>query len=348
MTKMRLLVSCISAGILLAGCNGSHEKAHESASHTHSSSQAADHDHPHSQQDMASKDLVYAELSVRKGGKWVGNAYEADGFEFENVESFTAPPQLTDHSYFLRYEGPGWENDLIGYRLYLDWRNGIDVFVKTGREPVLHQVGQDGYDSYHHLSDWGADALKVGKSLGLGALGRMDDNTLMHMQNVDKTSWRLLADNNTSASFEVVYQGWDVADKKIDATTQYSIHAGDPTTMVSVTLSEPVNNLLTGLVDHDNTEFVKMQEGNWGVIATFGKQSLLGEDDLLGMAVLYRLDQVQKQFTGEYDHLVHFKALESLEYGFLAVWPNHPDSPKDLAGFKTLLSNKLKLLNASK
>jgi hypothetical protein len=202
------------------------------------------------------EDVTYAELAVRTGGQWQGKEYIAEGFSFKNVDQFESPEQLTDHSYYLRYEGPGWENDLIGYRLYLDWRNGIDVFAKTGTKPALAGVGQDGYDSYHELADWGADVLKVGPSLGLGALGRLEGEEVIHFQEVDNTSWTLLGDNKLSANFNVNYQGWSVANKKVDVSTDYTINAGDPTTLVKVNLSEPIDNLVTGLVNHPNTHFI--------------------------------------------------------------------------------------------
>lgn len=288
-------------------------------------------------------DVAYAELSVRQGGEWNGKLYEADGFTFENVEAFTAPKQLTDHSYYLRYEGPGWENDLVGYRLYLDWRNGTDIFVKTGNAPVLQQVGQDGYDSYHELSEWGADVLKVGKALGLGSFGRMDGDNVMHMQNVDEMSWQMGEDNKLSAGFTVNYKGWDVAGKKVDAVATYDIHAGDPTTTVNVALSSPVDNLVTGIVKH-GVNYIELEADGWGAIATYGKQSLLGADDELGMALFYKLDDISRKFEGEYDYLIEFKPSEHVSYGFMGVWPSHPDSPKDEAGFVALVKAKLNAL----
>jgi hypothetical protein len=290
------------------------------------------------------EDVAYAELSVRTGGKWQGKAYQADGFSFENVKQFDSPEQLTDHSYYLRYEGPGWENDLIGYRLYLDWRNGIDVFAKTGTKPALAGVGQDGYDSYHELSDWGADVLKVGPSLGLGALGRLDGEKVMHFQEVDNTSWTLLGDNKLSASFNVNYQGWSVANKKVDVSTDYTINAGDPTTLVKVTLSEPIDNLVTGLVNHPNTHFIKQQYENWVVIATYGAQSIASEGDELGLAIFYQTNEVSEQYQGQHDYLVKFKPTTNLTYGLMAVWPQHPDSPKNQQEFETLLNDKLHVL----
>lgn len=289
-------------------------------------------------------DVAYTELSVRQGGEWDGKEYKADGFSFENVDSFTAPPQLTDHSYYLRYEGPGWENELVGYRLYLDWRNGTDIFVKTGNEPVLHQVGQDGYDSYHDLSDWGGDVLKVGKALGLGSFGRMEGDTVMHMQNVDEMSWALGHDDKLSAGFTVNYDGWNVNGKKLDASADYEIHAGDPSTTVTVSLSKTADDLVTGIVKHDNTQYIELEMNGWGVIATYGKQSLLGEDDELGMALFYKVDDISRKFEAEYDYLIQFKPATTMEYQFMAVWPSHPDSPDDESGFTELLKTKLKAL----
>ena len=69
---------------------------------------------------------TYAEISIKEGGQWEGKKYVGEAFTFKNVEFLKAPDSLTDHSYYVRYEGPGWESNEVGYRLYLDWRNAID------------------------------------------------------------------------------------------------------------------------------------------------------------------------------------------------------------------------------
>ncbi len=73
---------------------------------------------------------TYAEISVKEGGRWQGKKYVGDDFRFKNVAYLKAPDSHTDHSYYVRYEGPGWESNKVGYRLYLDWRNAIDIFEK--------------------------------------------------------------------------------------------------------------------------------------------------------------------------------------------------------------------------
>ncbi|WP_412726404.1 DUF4861 family protein [Alteromonas sp. D210916BOD_24] len=297
---------------------------------------------------LSEQDRAHAELSVRTGGQWEGKAYQAEGFTFEEVPTFTSPAQLTDHSYYLRYEGPGWESDKMGYRLYLDWRNAIDVFVKTNDAVALPQVGQDGYDSYHVLSEWGGDALKVGKSLGVGALGRQTEAGVLHFQYVDNTQYNLLSNTLLRAEFEVKYQGWATDESHADAvdvTTHYRIDAFDPTTHIHVDLSEAKDNIVTGLVAHNGMDVINATEGQWGVVATWGAQSILADGDVLGLAVFYRLDQVSDVTQGEHDHLVAFKPATSLDYKILAVWPQRDEEVQTAEAFERYLVNKLKTFN---
>ncbi|MBN2772919.1 MAG: DUF4861 family protein, partial [Prolixibacteraceae bacterium] len=62
-----------------------------------------------------------AEISIKEGGKWVwvtkdnGNEqWEYQGGTWKNVTELEVPEQHTDHSFDIRYEGPGWESDKIG------------------------------------------------------------------------------------------------------------------------------------------------------------------------------------------------------------------------------------------
>ncbi|MFS1701855.1 DUF4861 family protein [Alteromonas sp. AMM-1] len=323
------LAAIIAASISLTACN----KSPETVKNSVTSAEPVQRTH--------------AELSVRQGGAWEGQKYVADNFTFEPVTAFTSPAQLTDHSYYLRYEGPGWENDLVGYRLYLDWRNGIDVFVKTTSDMVLSKVGQDGYDSYHELSDWGGDALKVGKSVGLGALGRWVVDNVEHFKQVNNTHWSLLKDGGDTSEFEVRYEGWDVAGVSADVTTHYQINAGDPSTLVTVTSSVPLDNLVTGLVRHDNVNYIEKHGEHWTMIATYGKQNLLGDEWDLGLALFVKNDQIAEQFEGPHDYLFKFVPQATYQYGFFATWQGHPEQPQTQQEFEAFMEDKLKRLDAA-
>jgi hypothetical protein len=127
--------------------------------------------------------LTQAELSVKKDGYFENRKYI--GGDFVKVDELHVPEEHTDHSYFIRYEGPGWESDKVGYRFYLDWRNGVDVFGKKVNEPILHKVGLDGFDSYHEMQDWGMDVLKVAKSLGVGSIATFENGAARRVDETD-------------------------------------------------------------------------------------------------------------------------------------------------------------------
>ncbi len=57
---------------------------------------------------------TYAEISIKEGGQWIERKYV--GGKYQNKLSVEIPKNHTDHSNFIRYEGPGLENSKIGYR----------------------------------------------------------------------------------------------------------------------------------------------------------------------------------------------------------------------------------------
>src|SRR5690606_4944407 len=85
--------------------------------------------------------------------------------------------------------------------------------------------------------------------------------------------------------------------------------------------------------------------GDWGYIATYGKQTLAGDEDRLGMALFYNKDQVERILEGTDDHLVVFKEVDNIDYYFLAAWEQEKEGIKSEGEFIADLDNKLKLLD---
>ncbi len=186
-----------------------------------------------------------AELSRKVGGHFENKKYI--GGEFQNTDSLRVPDEHTDHSYFIRYEGPGWESDKVGYRFYLDWRNGTDVFGKTTDEMVLQQVGLDGFDSYHELQPWGMDILKVGKALGVGSLALFHDGKAIRVDETDSIISRITENGPVYSSITTDYYGWEVAGQKLDVRAILGIHAGSRLTHQQLKVKGNPDNLATGL-----------------------------------------------------------------------------------------------------
>ncbi|NJM16646.1 MAG: DUF4861 domain-containing protein [Bacteroidales bacterium] len=77
----------------------------------------------------------------------------------------------------FQMEGPAWENDVVAFRNYYDARNGMDIFGKTTTAMALDGVGING-QNYHEMDSWGMDILKVGNSLGAGAIALLINDSL--------------------------------------------------------------------------------------------------------------------------------------------------------------------------
>jgi hypothetical protein len=286
---------------------------------------------------------AYAEISVKEGGKWEGRKYI--GGTFKNVQSLKLAPEHTDHSFDIRYEGPGWESNKIGYRLYLDWRNAIDIFGKKTEAMVLQKVGQDGFDSYHEMQDWGSDILKARKGIGIGSIDRYLNKERLHFYAVDSTIAKVQNKSNESG-VKINYYGWKTAEDKIDFTSELSIKPDQRYTKHTIQASKEIKGICTGIVKQKNTEFLKKESANkkWAYIATYGKQSLV--PDNLGMAIFYEINTIESLVDAEFDHLLVFKPRTTpTSFYFLGAWEQEDEGIKSKEEFINYLDGKLALLN---
>lgn len=283
-----------------------------------------------------------AELSHKVGGTWEGREYE--GGEFQNVSELRVPAEHTDHSWYIRYEGPGWESDKVGYRFYLDWRNATDIFGKTTTEMVLQDVGQDGFDSYHELSDWGMDVLKVGESLGLGTFATWQDGKAERVAVTDSVYCAITANGPVQSMIHTTYYGWEASGKKQNLESDLSIAAGSRLTRHHLQWEESLDSVCTGIVTLDNTELLTSTEGAWGYLATWGKQSL--NDDQLGMAVLFKTADLLEITTDEHSQVVVLRPSpdNSLTYYFLGAWEKEPEGITNKADFEAYLKAEVQKL----
>lgn len=277
-----------------------------------------------------------AEISIKKGGEFVNREYI--GGEFENIDSLRVPDEHTDHSWYIRYEGPGWESDKVGYRLYLDWRNATDIFAKTTDEIVLQKVGQDGFDSYHEMQDWGMDVLKVGKSLGIGSLSTFHNGKAIRVDKTDSVISKILENGAVYSSVQNDYYGWSVAGTSVNVLSKLSIHAGTRLSHYEVVLEGgDLDNISTGIGKDKKAKLYTSEGGNgkWGYIATYGDQSL--NDDNLGLAVLFPNQRFIEFTEDEFSHVVKLKPESGkIDYYFLGAWelePNGITNEKDFMDY---------------
>ncbi|HEX4951841.1 MAG TPA: glycoside hydrolase family 88 protein [Thermoanaerobaculia bacterium] len=288
----------------------------------------------------ATPQRVHAEVSVKEGGAWQEKKYV--GGTFRSVRQVTMPPQASDHNEYLRYEGPGIESDQVGYRVYLDWRNGFDIFGKKTSAMVLPGVGLDGYESYHQMADWGADILKVGQSLGMGGFGTWDGAKAVLVSDVAQRSTTIRSDGPIRASFELDYQQWNTGRATTDLRATLSMQAGSPMVDVSLETSASLDNLAVGLVKHPEAELLvgdlEVTGEAWSYLATFGRQTLF-EGDHLGMAILFRKKDLIVQTRDDNSEVLVLRPRgRVLSYAFGALWSGQPGGVQTRADLLAFLN----------
>ena len=189
-------------------------------------------------------------------------------------------------------EGPGWENDKVAYRLYFDTRNNKDIYGKRVSSMVMEDVGAHPEKSYHELADWGMDILKVGGSLGAGALafdvptrGRRDTLIRLGGQNIRRETYHKIADGPLRAIFRMDYEG-EINSKPVHIMEEISISGGQYfySSKVVVEGAPSGTRLVTGIANFYTNEPGNFRRDDAALIYSYGKQS--ENKDMLGMAVL--------------------------------------------------------------
>ena len=295
------------------------------------------------------KSRTYAELAMKPGNIYIDGRFRGD--KFVNVTKIKVPSIHIDHDALFKYEGPGWESELVGYRFYLDWRNANDIFGKKVHELLLANVGVHDTvakdDSYHEMQNWGMDVFKVGNSLGIGSIGMLYDNKVYMVSRTDSVICEIPENGPLLSSIKTTYYGWLVGENKYDLTSTLSITAGSRLTKCDLDISGNPENIVTGLAKYEGTDFIR-NNGNdkWAYISLYGNQSLAGPEDKLGIAVFYERDAFQELTEDDLSYVVKLKPINGrVEYYFCAAWDQEPNGIKDRNEFLKYLDNTLELLN---
>ena len=243
-------------------------------------------------------------------------------------------------------EGPAWENDVVAFRNYYDARNGIDIYGKRVQEMVLDSVGIKGRN-YHELADWGMDILKVGNSLGAGAIAIGTGDSLYRVGPCEEGRFRLISQGPVRTVFELTYKNVPAGDRLYSVKQEISIYAGDCFYRNSVLVDglKGDEELVTGIVDMHALAADKADIGNNKVMSTWGKQSMNGE--ILGMALIFPASEFRRYWEAPASgpgivstHLVSLalSAGKPTRYAFVAAWELQDNKLKDKGYFTEVIN----------
>ena len=158
---------------------------------------------------------------------------------------------------------------------------------------VLDSVGIKGRN-YHEMAAWGMDILKVGNSLGAGAIAIGIGDSLYRVGPCEEGRFRLISQGPVRTVFELTYKNVPAGDRLYSVKHQISIYAGDNFYRNSIRVDglKGDEELVTGIVDMHDLAAEQAEVGNMKVMSTWGKQTMNGE--VLGMAVIFPASEFKR------------------------------------------------------
>ena len=257
----------------------------------------------------------------RPGYPELKTAERLEGITYDNHERTAEVYQM---------EGPAWENDMVGFRNYLDQRNGMDIFGKLTAKMVLDSVGVAGAPSYHEPGGWGMDILKVNTSLGAGAIGYLYNDSMYRVGDNGSGKYELVFEGSQRSRFNLTYSNWKVDGLNLEVIHQIEIAGGRHYYQGVVTYSgtDKELDLVTGIVNmkSDQLHVVEADENHTALI-THDRQS---EDSTnLAMALLvpteYLVSTGEAPESGEGITQTYYAILDAISgvpvtYRFYALW----------------------------
>lgn len=257
----------------------------------------------------------------------------------------------------FQMEGVAWENDKVGFRNYMDQRNGMDIFGKTTSEMVLEEVGIEGAPSYHEPGPWGMDVLKVGTSLGAGGIAYLFKDSLYRLGDNGSGSYEVVFQGPLRSRFKLDYPDWRLGEEQLHVSHQVQIVAGRLCygNLVSYSGTEEELSLVPGIVNmhSDSLHMVQLNE-QFTALLTHDRQSEDGSWLCMALVVpsAYLSSWGETPDEGEGIIQTYYAALdaspnEAQLYRFYAFWEKEDPGWASLAEIENYLQTEAERLSQS-
>lgn len=163
---------------------------------------------------------VFAELVMRNPKVKIKNKHDI------YLHSITVDGK-SDIFATIHHHGVAFESDLVGYRIYFDKRQTIDLYGKFKRRLELKDT-QFYTDSVQKSQGYGDDVLWVGNSFGCGALRGWDGKRPSMVDNVASRTQRIVWPGPDSVVVEVVDEKWRQSPSSVPVTLteRYTLKEG--------------------------------------------------------------------------------------------------------------------------
>lgn len=209
----------------------------------------------------------------------------------------------------LHHHGAAFESELVGYRIYFDHRQTVDIYGKNRKGLELRQT-QFYPDDEQKALGFGDDVLWVGNTLGLGTLRGWDGEQPVMLNDVAHRSQRVVATGPLRIIIEVKDRQWRVLpdEEPITMSTRYTLCAGHRDCSVDISFEDTPDEKLfvTGLINVKGSKAYTNQKGlrgcwgtDWPVSA---KDSIGHKRETVGLGIRIPKENVVEERPADKDN----------------------------------------------
>ena len=286
-----------------------------------------------------------AHLLLQPGDYDGADPQRMDG-AYRDATRWEVPDDLAPQNKYVMFEGPALENDVIAFRFYADARHRSDVYGKRVPDIVLDTIGWD----YHAVRDWGADVLKVGESLGIGAPAVVHDGRVETFASAAAKTVEVVAAGGDTAMVRFAWRDLELAGARVDLEQDWWTVPGVYWAQVDVRVTDgelPEGaRFATGIVRHDTAGAPARgtTAGGCAYVATWGPQADQGDDLGLGVVALAAAEPLELPDGGPaaaQSYLLAFaggEAAARASYRMVSAWGRGHAGLRDAAGFAEVVA----------
>ena len=204
--------------------------------------------------------------------------------------------------------GAQWESELVGFRVYMDHRQSIDIYGKPTPQLILDKTNF--YSTREDIAEGrGCDILFAGPSVGAGSFRGYLNNQPTYVDEVEARGQRVIASGPVRAIVEVTDRNWNYDGRRLQMRQRYIIYAGHRDVQVDIQLTGPDVDRLTFCTGVQKLEMENEGLMNFtdGLVGSWGKNvpDKAAEDlvEGVGLGVSVATDYLVMKREDDYNYL---------------------------------------------
>lgn len=245
-------------------------------------------------------------------------------FMYPRINSIEFQGDVTPRYMYDAIYGHGamWESEYVGFRVYMDHRQSIDLYGKKHPQMELDTVNF--YSNRDFLAaGYGEDILWAGQSVGAGSFRGLRDGQPVYVDSVKARGQRVVEEGPLRTIVEMWDKDWQINGKTVQMTQRYTMYGGHRDVQVDIFLEGVTDKdvFATGVqkLETDNEGFTDPSGlvGSWGRNVPDKNAADLVEG--LGMGVYVEPQYLTKVIEDDLNYLVHVHPVDGHIRYYLSV-----------------------------